>query len=173
MNFPIQNPLVHQSSSAPELGAAEETLRLIARLPAPVGLADRVHAGLLTSPRKGRILFWRGSPRLDSGWMRSAAAAAIVCVVAGGGWGIYSRVPQPKPAQAIALPPHFAAPGGFASAGAMRTPQTLNGPVLAHPAATQPVQPKAPAKAAKKPSRHASPSETVNSVAQPVAPPVN
>jgi hypothetical protein len=63
---------------------------------------------------------------------RSAAAAAIVCVVVGGGWGVYSRVQPAQTPKAVAMPPRVAAPGGFSSAGAMRTPQTLDGPVLAH-----------------------------------------
>ena len=66
--------------------------------------------------------------------MRSAAAAAIVLVVAGGGWGVYSRVQRPQPARVIVLTPRAPAQGGFASSGAMRTPQTLNGPTVVHPA---------------------------------------
>jgi hypothetical protein len=71
-------------------------------------------------------------------WMRGAAAAAIVFVVAGGGWGIYSRVHAPVPAKAIVMPPHVGVAPGFSSAGAMRTPQTLKGPVVARPAGAQP-----------------------------------
>jgi hypothetical protein len=63
---------------------------------------------------------------------RSAAAAAIVAVVIGGGWGVYSRVQPAQPARAITVPLHTSAQSGFSSAGAMRTPQTLDGPVLAH-----------------------------------------
>jgi hypothetical protein len=125
MNHPAHNPI--------ELGAAEETLRLIARLPVPQGLEDRVHAALLSQPRRGRVLSWPAMPRLESNWMRSAAAAAIVFVVAGGGWGIYSHVQQPQ-AKVIVMPMHVAPQGGFSSAGAMRTPNTLNGPVLVSPA---------------------------------------
>ncbi len=124
MNDPTHNPIAQ--------GEAEETLRLIARLPAPQGLEDRVHAALLSRPRRGRILSWPSVPRLESNWMRSAAAAAIVFVVAGGGWGIYSHV-QPPQAKVIVMPMHVATQGGFSSAGAMRTPNTLNGPVLVHP----------------------------------------
>jgi hypothetical protein len=62
--------------------------------------------------------------------MRSAAAAAIVFVVVGGGWGVYSRVQQPQAAKVITMPARVAAPGGFSNAGAMRTPNTLNGPVV-------------------------------------------
>jgi hypothetical protein len=112
---------------------------------------NRIHADLLASqqtglsvdaypaPRRGRILSWPAALRPDKGWMRSAAAAAIVFVVAGGGWGVYSRVQTGQPARSIVLPPH-AASGGFSNAGAMRTPQTLSGPVLAHPVTTQQAQ---------------------------------
>jgi hypothetical protein len=124
MNDPTHNPI--------SLGAAEETLRLIAHLPVPQGLEDRLHVALLSRPRRGRILSWPSAPRMESSWMRSAAAAAIVFVVAGGGWGIYTRVQQPQ-AKVIVMPMHVATQGGFSSAGAMRTPNTLNGPVLTHP----------------------------------------
>jgi hypothetical protein len=132
MNYPDQNAPTNDSVS----GSAEATLRLIAKLPAPAGLEDRVHAGLLSSlsvhphatQRTARVLSWPATARAGSSWMRSAAAAAIVFVVAGGGWGIYSRVQQPQSAKVIVLP-HGSAPGEFTNAGAMRTPKTLNGPV--------------------------------------------
>jgi hypothetical protein len=86
--------------------------------------------------------------------VRSAAAAAIVFVVVGGGWGISSRV-QPSPqVRAITVPPRVSAPGGFSSAGAMRTPQTLNGPVVAHPATAAPKTTKTSAKPATKAPLH-------------------
>ncbi|MGD0731418.1 MAG: hypothetical protein ABR956_09135 [Terracidiphilus sp.] len=173
MNTTRQIPSSNQSGSALEPGAAEETLRLIAHLPVPAGLEDRVHAKLLLAPRKGRILAWPVAPGLGSSWMRSAAAAAIVFVVAGGGWGIYSGVQQPVPSRAAALPPHVAAQGGFSSAGAMRTPQTLNGPVLAHPVTAQPVQAKPAAHTAKKPAHRVKPSAVGKSAAQPASPPAN
>jgi hypothetical protein len=146
MNTLKHSTLPPNSDSAP--GPAEETLRLIAQLPAPEGLAERVQAGLRTAsltasnPARARILHWPTALQLDhawmrSAWMRGAAAAAIVFVVAGGGWGIYSRVAPVQQTRGIALP-HVAAPGGFAGAGAMRTPQTLNGPTVAHPAVVRP-----------------------------------
>ena len=118
--------------------SAEATLRLIAQLPAPLGLEDRVLAGLNSAPRSGRLLHWPGIMNPTASWMRGAAAAAIVFVVAGGGWGIYSRVHTAVPAKAVAMPPHVGAVSGFSSAGAMRTPQTLKGPVIAQPAGAQP-----------------------------------
>ena len=121
----------NESSNHSGGSEAEQTLRLIANLPAPEGLEDRVHAGLLAAPRGGRVLFWPAPFSPASGWLRSAAAAAIVCVVAGGGWGIYSHV-QPGQPQGIAGP-RIAGPGQFSTGEAMRRPQTLNGPVAPQP----------------------------------------
>ncbi len=119
--------------------SGEDTLRLIASLPAPQGLTDRVHAGLRSAPESSRVLPWRDPLRSAGGWMyttvaRSAAAAAIVCVVAGGGWSVYSHV-QPAPAtNVIAVPPQVTpARGGFSPANARHVPLTLQGPVLTHP----------------------------------------
>jgi hypothetical protein len=115
----------------------ELTLRLLARLSAPEGLEERVEASLRAAPRAttspARILRWPVA--LENSWVRAAAAAAILAVMLGGGWGVYSLV-QPvrplQPARAVAAPPHLATPGGgFSNAGAMRTPHTLNGPVVA------------------------------------------
>jgi hypothetical protein len=138
--------------------APDETLRLIARLSAPEGLEERVQAGLrtaaLTELPKARILRWPVAFSMDNGWMRAAAAAAIVAVVVGGGWGISSRFQPSQPSSAIAVPLRGAGQtrqSGFSSAGAMRTPQTLNGPVVAHPAT---VVPETAKPAAKTPVRH-------------------
>lgn len=135
MNDPVENGEWKDAAACDGAGAAEATLRLIARLPAPVGLEERVRAGLAARPRGGRVLAWPAVLSLESGWMRAAAAAAIMFVVAGGGWGVYSRMEQRQPPRVIVLAPRGPAQGGFASAGAVRTPQTLNGPVVAHPAA--------------------------------------
>jgi hypothetical protein len=149
--------------------SGEDTLRLIAHLPAPEGLAVRVKAGLRTAPSAGRILMWRGALIPARGWMytslaRGVAAAAIVCVVAGGGWRIYSHV-QPGPsANVIALPtPGSPAGSGFSSSKATRLPGTLDRPVLTNPAAPSldlnvvqkmPAQPRAvPRKARRSASR--------------------
>jgi len=48
--------------------AAEETLRLIAKLPAPEGLEDRVKAGLRSAPRRGVVIAWPFSSA--DGWQR-------------------------------------------------------------------------------------------------------
>ena len=136
MNSPTQQSFIHHPG--PALVTGEETLRLIARLSAPQGLEERVQAKLKAdlqasrraAPPQARVLRWPGAPRLNSAWMRTAAAAAMVLVVAGGGWGVYSRVGT---ARNVAVP-QSAVQGGFSSSGAMRTPQTLHGPVVAPPA---------------------------------------
>ena len=126
MNSTPHNPLPVESG--------EETLRLIVRLPAPEGLEERVHAALRAEPRGARVLAWPArvhwNQHSESGWMRTAAAAAIVFVVVGGGWGVYMRVQQGQPAKVILMPTR----GGFGGAGAKRTPQILPGPTVNQPA---------------------------------------
>ena len=106
----------------------ESVLRQLAQAPAPEGLENRIKAALRTDTPTGKVLLWRSTPAASrsgtlQGILRGAAAAAIVLVVSGGSWGIYSRV---QPARTIGPGlPHGSAPGGFSSAGAMRTPQTL------------------------------------------------
>jgi hypothetical protein len=88
--------------------------------------------------------------------MRGVAAAAIVFVVAGGGWGVYTRVEstqieQNQPAKVIEMPARMPNTGGLQGAGAMRPPLTLPGPVAPQPVKISPAK----AKAAKKPvARH-------------------
>ncbi len=138
-NKPVPDPLLREAR-----GPGEDTLRLIASLPAPQGLSDRVQAELRAAPRVGRLLTDRGPLRPPFGWMysgflRGAAAAAIVGVVAGGGWRIYSRVqPAPSPRVEIVPAPVSPAGNGFSNAGARRVPQTLDGPLLSHPIVTRP-----------------------------------
>ena len=131
MNIPTRNNPA--AEIAAKTGEAESTLRAIANLPAPEGLELRVRHALRAAPKRSTtsLFAWPLSPLrnwTESVWVRGAAAAAIVCIVAGGGWQVYSRV-QPKPT-ALALP-HVG--GGFSSAGAVRTPHTLDGPTLAQP----------------------------------------
>lgn len=112
---------------------AEETLRLLAHMPAPAGLEERVKNTLRMDSGAANVVAWPSDYRLkrrwtQSTWARCAAAAAIVVVVAGGSWSVYPHreaTPAPK---AIALPHPVA--HGFENANAMRTPQTLQGPVL-------------------------------------------
>lgn len=110
---------------------ADATLRLIASLPAPEGLAERVRGGLHAGTlREGaRVLNWPMTARAGIVWLRGAAAAAIVCVVAGGAWWISAKAPAAG-GSAVAVPVHVRQAGGFSNASAMHTPDTLNGPVL-------------------------------------------
>jgi hypothetical protein len=119
---------------------AEATLRLIAALPSPEGLESRVIAGIRSAPRSGRVLGWPALLNPSSSWLRTAAAAAIVFVVVGGGWGVYSRV---QPNSAIVAPPVAGAAVGFSKAGAVRVPQTVPAPVVVHPAPVKAIQPQA------------------------------
>lgn len=135
MNSNPHNPKIPSSVPHDPAGEGDETLRLISGLPAPAGLEDRVHTALhVRAHRRARILTWPRHLNPQNGWMRTAAAAAIVFVVVGGGWGVYTRVGHNQPARIIPMPMRMPAAGGFSSAGAMRTPQTLPGPVVIHPA---------------------------------------
>src|SRR5208337_4997361 len=106
------------------VAAVETTLRMIASLPAPEGLAERLQAGLRSAPPTARVLSWPGAQSSSGQWMRCAAAAAIVAVVTGGGWTIWNRV-QPAPsARVLALPAQNAPTAGFSTGGAKRVPNT-------------------------------------------------
>ncbi len=129
--------------------SVDETMRMIARIPAPEGLEERVKAGLHLAETRGRVLAWpagrRGAGKsapsvstarvwtrpawIRSGWARGAAAAAIALAIAGGGWGIYSRVEPAQSAKTVATP-QAKPTGAFSEAGAMRRPPTLTGPVV-------------------------------------------
>ncbi len=145
MNFPENVPNATgpdpDVSRAATLAEMDATLRMIANLPAPAGLEDRMFAGVLKAPRKAGVLSW---PRrlYARDWVRSIAAAAIVLAVGGGGWGIYAHVAPNEPVRAIAAPRRIFEPGGFSSAEVIRRPQTLNGPVVkTEPAAAAKTKP--------------------------------
>jgi len=117
-------------------GAAsiDAALRAIAHAPVPAGIEERVHAALRSAPRHSLVLAWPAAFAGNSNWLRAAAAAAIVFVVAGGGWGVYMHVQRPM-AGVVTIPvAQPAAGGGFSSAGAMRTPATVKGPMAVQPA---------------------------------------
>ena len=131
MSFPSQNE-VDRNQGAIE---AERLLRLIATLPAPEGVEARVKAGLHAAPRRGNVIRW---PFSRAEWMRgsavrAAAAAAIVVVVTGGGWEVYSHIRVAPVPAAIAAPQPIGGSTGFSTAGARRTPQTLDRPLVAVP----------------------------------------
>jgi hypothetical protein len=139
MSYPDQKSFSNDSG----LSEAEVTLRLIASLPAPEGLAERVQAGLNAAPRRARVLAWPVAPAGE--WLRAAAAAAIVFVVAGGGWGIYAHV-QPGQAVPGVSGPRLGTGGGFSESGAVRRPQTLVGPTVKTPPAAVTPKLKTPTK---------------------------
>lgn len=163
MNYQDQIPRANdsdsQASSDAALKSLDATLHLLATLPAPAGLEDRVFAGMVAVPPKARVLEWP-QPLYSRDWVRGIAAAAIVLVVGGGGWGVYSHVrpSEPagagQPAQVVAGPRTLFQPGGFSSAEMIRRPQTLNGPPVkrAEPAVTAKTK-TAEETAAKKPAR--------------------
>jgi hypothetical protein len=181
MSYPGLNEFSKDSGAGEGPGSAEETLRLIARLPAPAGLEERVKAGLRNAPRRGRVLAWPGAFSPAAGWSRAAAAAAIVFVVGGGGWGIYSRVQPGQPAHGIAGP-RVSGPGQFSTGDAVRRPQTLVGPTLvgptlkspaeAHPAPAAAPKAKSGAKSATTAMPGTKSAVTIKAVAPPVAPAV-
>ena len=143
------------SATASASSPAEETLRLIASLPAPKGLEERVQTALDAAPRRGQVLAWPRTLRPESSWMRSAAAAAIVFVVAGGGWGVYTRVEQSQPAKVIVMPARMPAIGALAEParfGPRRRCRDRRRPVKVSPEAS-PAQPRT----AKKPVAIAKP----------------
>jgi hypothetical protein len=140
MNTKSDNAMNSDSGHNSGPNSGEDTLRLIAGLPAPAGLEERVHKALRAAPRShvlgsGRVLAWPAGFRakiasgavMESNWMRAAAAAAIVFVVVGGGWGVYSRV-QPGPAGKVIVMPQLMPSSGGGISGAIRTPLTIPGP---------------------------------------------
>jgi hypothetical protein len=61
MNSDSRIPSAHESgsqASADALKSLDATLHLLATLPAPRGLKDRVFAGMMAGPRKARVLEW-------------------------------------------------------------------------------------------------------------------
>jgi hypothetical protein len=140
------------NSNSQTAGDAEATLRLIAGLKAPQGLEERVITGLRSAPPSGRVLGWPSLLNRNESWLRSAAAAAIVTIVVGGGWGIYKRI---QPDTAVVAQPRVTPAAGFSNAGAVRVPQTLPTPEVAQPALAEPVQPVPVVKTSDKPAQTA------------------
>jgi hypothetical protein len=119
-------------------GSAEVALRVIAGLPAPDGLVDRVQSRLRSEPRARRVLAWPMALG-PGGWVNSSAfrgvaAAAIVCVVVGGGWRIYSRVQPAASARILTVPAagQSSPSRGFSTGGSVHTPDPRTGPVVTH-----------------------------------------
>jgi hypothetical protein len=133
MNLNSHNSLDRSGSEIDRTSTGEDTLRLIAGLAAPEGLEERVREVLRTAPRHGRVLAWPLALRADAPWVRATAAAAIVMIVAGGGWGVYSHIQPWQQAKAPLAPARVGTMSGFSGAGAVRSPQTLQPPVVSAP----------------------------------------
>jgi hypothetical protein len=112
----------------------EQTLRQLAQAPAPAGLQERVQARLAAAARPQKRdwrAFFAELFEPQSNWRKGLEAAAIVLLVFGVGWGIALSIQQPAPSAQAAPPPvGVTVGGGFSSAGAIRTPQTLQGPAV-------------------------------------------
>jgi hypothetical protein len=136
MSISSQNEFDHSSGAI----EAEKTLRLVASLPAPDGIEERVKAALQTAPRSSQVIRWplaAGQGWMHGSAMRAAAAAAIVIVVAGGGWEVYSHIRVAASPAAIVVPQPISGSSGFSTAAARRTPQTLERPSVALPVTIQ------------------------------------
>lgn len=129
---------------------ADETLRLLAELPPPEELTERVHRRLADAQampeRRGFWSLWMPAQRLQF-----AAAAVLVAAVAGSTWTMYHLRPahvtqsgtqpgartgtQTGPAVTPAVSPESSGSqgGGFDGAKAERVPPTLN-PIKVPPA---------------------------------------
>lgn len=134
MSYSSQNEF-DRSAGAIE---AEKTLRLIAALPAPGGIEERIKANLKSAPRQAAVIGWPLAAGYRGGWihtsaMRAVAAASIVMVVAGGGWEVYSHIRVAPAPSAQMTPPPIRGHNGLSTAGTMRVPQTLERPVIAAP----------------------------------------
>jgi hypothetical protein len=109
---------------------AEETLRLVATMPPPAELTDRVHQRLAmekdSAPRRSFWSLWMPAQRFQF-----AAAAVLVVAVAGSTWSVYHTN---RGSKIVAPVPHAVdSGGGFGTAGAERVPPTLN-PIKVPPA---------------------------------------
>jgi len=123
------NPNADSNAALPLPPKPEETLRLLARMPPPAELTNRVHArihariaeaGHKTQARRG---FW--SQWLPAQRLQFAAAAVFAVAVGGTTWSFYHRPPVARP-QPIAPASPGPAGSAFGSANATRVPPTLH-----------------------------------------------
>ncbi len=119
----------------------EETLRLLATLPPPAHLEDRVHqriaAARLAEPSNPRSIWslWQPARRLQF-----AAAALLAIAVAISTWNVYHHPPRPNADPVARQPVTVPQPGApqtpasaFQTSGAERHPSTLK-PIKVPPA---------------------------------------
>jgi hypothetical protein len=113
---------------------AEHTLRLVAQLPPPEELTDRVHQRLeadqASHVKRGFWSLWMPAQRLQF-----AAAATLMVAVAGSTWAVYHS--HPKQTQTSVRPapstPAGDSSSSFGTAAVKRVPPTLN-PIQVPPA---------------------------------------
>ena len=153
----------------------EETLRLVAQLPPPADLTERVHHRLdharLTSPRRGFWSLWMPAQRLQY-----AGAALLVLAIAGSAWtvrhagsGGASGSSNGQPAvQPIARPlaPSASQGAGFGTASSEARPSNLN-PIKVPPAPKKKPSASRPLKRTAKPSVAQSAESDLKSPANP------
>lgn len=121
----------HEGLEARAGREAEETLRLVAKIPAPEGLEERVQRRL-----DAEVL--RSAERRHSVWslwmpgrkLQFAGAAVLSAAVAGSAWSVYhgQRLAADANAaakQAVPAPAKSPAGSGFTPAGAVAVPHTL------------------------------------------------
>lgn len=138
---PVHPNLRNESSIDADSIDAEQTLRLLSKLPPPDDLAERVHHRLAlvrtTAVRRSFWSLWMPARRLQF-----AAAAALAAAVAGSTWSVYhggtragigAHGVSPAPAVPQALQGASPGSGSFGSAKAERVPPTLN-PIHVQPA---------------------------------------
>jgi len=136
----------------------EDTLRLLATVEPPIGLADRVHRRLANARKKPAPRgIWQSLMPIRR--LQYAGAAVLVLAIAGSMWEAYR--PHNVPARTIlqgtstgiqgasSVGPQNS--GGFKSAGTERRPATLT-PIHVPASKTTPVQKKKPSASRLKPS---------------------
>jgi hypothetical protein len=159
MNHNFENPDLAMPESAGAAQAAEQTLRLVAALPPPNGLKDRVHRRLHDAmdelktghARRGFWSLWRPMQRLQF------AGAAVLCIaLAGSAWSVYHN--RSAASNAVPVSTKTSAPTAqpapastFHSAGAERVPPSL-APIKVPPASRKKPSPSHAARHTAKPA---------------------
>ncbi len=111
---------------------AEETLRLIASLPAPEGIEDRVKSGLHAAPRQASVISWPLSSANGARWTQCLSDAGGRCgcdCVCRGGRGVGSVFAYPAGAAptAVAAPQRIDGRGWSLSCRGQAHPQDAGG----------------------------------------------
>jgi hypothetical protein len=110
----------------------DATLRLLAQAEVPAGLAERVKMRIESQKAQGQVIAWPAKKSNAAGWLRRAAAAAIVCVIGGGSWAIYAGAHFDAAGAGAGQKPVVipSQQGSFGNAGAIRKVDPLTAPVV-------------------------------------------